>query len=299
MAADRGIWQGPDLRDRVAVVTGASRGAGKGIAAVLGECGATVYVTGRSMRGGATTDGLPGTIEDAAELVTSRGGVGIAVRCDHTNEEDVAALFDRVRGEQGRLDFLVNNAWGGYQEREGGWERFPVALWEQDLTHWDGMFTAGVRASFLSSHYAIPLMLPQRSGLIVNTTYWDRDRFLYNAFYDVAKAAINRMAFHLAAELRAFDIAALALSPGFMRTEGVLRAYASEQGLEVLEQRYGSREIEAVTESTEYTGRAVATLAANPDIMGKSGGTYVVGDLAREYGFTDIDGRQPVFQAET
>jgi NAD(P)-dependent dehydrogenase (short-subunit alcohol dehydrogenase family) len=161
------------------------------------------------------------------------------------------------------------------------------------------MFTAGVRAAFLSSHFAIPLMLPERSGLIVNTTYWDRDRFLFNAFYDVAKAAINRMAFTMATELRAFDIAALALSPGFMRTEGVLRAYDSDAGRDVLEQRYGSREIEAVTESTEYTGRAVATLAANADIMSKSGGTYVVGDLAREYGFTDIDGRQPVFQAET
>jgi NAD(P)-dependent dehydrogenase (short-subunit alcohol dehydrogenase family) len=284
---------------RVAVVTGASRGAGKGIAAVLGECRATVYVSGRSVRGGATTDGLPGTIEDAAELVTARGGAGFAVRCDHTDAGDVEALFDRVRGEHGRLDLLVNNAWGGYEEREGGWERFPAALWEQDLSHWDGMFTAGVRAAFLSSHFAIPLMLPERSGLIVNTTYWDRDRFLFNAFYDVAKAAINRMAFTMATELRAFDIAALALSPGFMRTEGVLRAYDSDAGRDVLEQRYGSREIEAVTESTEYTGRAVATLAANADIMSKSGGTYVVGDLAREYGFTDIDGRQPVFQAET
>jgi NAD(P)-dependent dehydrogenase (short-subunit alcohol dehydrogenase family) len=268
------------LQGKVAVVTGASRGAGRAVALVLGEAGATVYVTGRSTRGGPTTDGLPGTVEETAEAATARGGVGIAVRCDHTEAAQVEALFDRVRREQGRLDLLVNNAWGGYEQFEPG--GFTRAFWEQPLRHWGGMFEAGLRAHLLASHFAVPLMLPQRRGLIVCTTAWDRDKYLGNLFYDVAKAAVNRLAWGMARELRPHGIAAVALAPGFMRTERVLAAHAA-------------RPFDlSPTESPEYLGRAVAALTADPEVMSKSGRVLTAGDLAREYGFTDTDGRQPL-----
>jgi NAD(P)-dependent dehydrogenase (short-subunit alcohol dehydrogenase family) len=267
----------PRLKGTIAVVTGASRGAGLGIAVVLGEDGATVYVTGRSSRGGRATEGLPGTVEEAAEAVTARGGVGVPVRCDHTVDAEVEALFERVRQERGRLDILVNNVWGGYEGHEH--ERFAAPFWEQPVRHWDGMFTAGLRAHLTASRLAIPLMLPQRSGLIVSTTAWDRDRYLGNLYYDVAKTAVNRMTYGLACELRPHGIVAVALAPGFMRTERVLAAH-----------RQAPFDLSG-TESPEYLGRAVAALAADPDTMRKSGSVQAVGNLAAEYGFTDIDGR--------
>ncbi len=268
----------PSLRNKIAVVTGASRGAGRGIALVLGDAGATVYVTGRSIRG-KTTENLPGTIDETASAVTSRGGQGIPVRCDHTVDAEVQALFDRVKSEQGRLDILVNNVWGGYEQYE--FERFTDPFWEQPLRHWHGMFEAGVRAHLIASRFAAPLMLPQRRGLIISTVAWDRDKYLGNLFYDVAKAAIIRMTYGMAIELQEHNIAALALAPGFMRTERVMAVHAV-QPFDL-----------GRTESTEYIGRAVAFLAADPDIMQKSGKVLTAGDLAREYGFTDIDGKQP------
>src|SRR5262249_916111 len=156
----------------------------------LGEAGATVYVTGRSEDGG-TTEGLPGTIHETAEAVTRRGGQGIPVRCDHTADAEVEALFARVTREQGRLDLLVNNVWGGYERLE--WSRFAAPFWEQPLRHWSGMFECGVRAHLLATRLALPLMFPLRRGLIIHTTAWDRDRYLGNLFYDLAKAAVNRM----------------------------------------------------------------------------------------------------------
>jgi NAD(P)-dependent dehydrogenase (short-subunit alcohol dehydrogenase family) len=268
----------PNLLGKVAVVTGASRGAGRGIALVLGEAGATVYVTGRSLRG-STTENMPGSIDETAEAVTARGGLGIPVRCDHTVDAEVKALFQRVRSEQGRLDLLVNNVWGGYEHYDFG--RFTAPFWEQPLRHWNDMFTAGVRAHLVASRLAAPLMLEQRRGLIINTVAWDRDLYLGNLFYDVAKAAIIRMAFGMAEELRPHGIAALALAPGFMRTERVMAAHAAQPF--PLDR----------TESPEYIGRAVAFLAADAQVMQKTGKVLTVGDLAQEYGFVDIDGKQP------
>jgi len=269
----------------IAIVTGASRGAGRGIALALGDAGATVYVTGRSVKGYPTTENLPGTIEETAELVTARGGKGIAVRCDHTMDSDVEALFTRVQREEGRLDLLVNNAWGGYERHD--YRTFGAPLHEQPLRHWDGMFTAGVRAALLASRAAISLMMPQRSGLIVNITAWDRDKYLVNVFYDLAKNAINRMTFGTSRELRPHNIAVIALAPGFMRTERVAGAFEAA----------GNKDYLNFTESPEYVGRAVVALASDKNVMEKSGKVFPVGDLAQEYGFTDIDGRRiPAFR---
>ena len=165
------------LKDKVVVVTGASRGGGRGIALVLGEEGATVYATGRSIRGGSTRPDLPGTtIEDTAEQVTARGGIGIPVQCDHTQDKQVEALFQRVKQEAGRLDILVNNVWGGYENYDDA--SFDLPFWKQPLWRWDKMFSAGVRAHFTASRLATPLMISHYQGLIVNTTAWDRGKYL-------------------------------------------------------------------------------------------------------------------------
>jgi NAD(P)-dependent dehydrogenase (short-subunit alcohol dehydrogenase family) len=275
------------LRNRVAVVTGASRGAGRGIALTLGEAGATVYVTGRSVRGKPTTDNLQGTIEDTAEAVTARGGQGIAVQCDHTVDADVEALFARVTSERGRLDVLVNNAWGGYEQHD--YRTFGAPFHEQPARHWDRMFTSGVRAALMASRLAVLQMLPQKHGLIISITAWDRDKFLVNVYYDVAKNAINRMTYGLARELRPHNIGVVALAPGFMRTERVAAAFEGA----------GNKDYLNFTESPEYAGRAVVSLASDPTVLEKSGRILTVGDLADEYGFTDIDGRRiPPFRIQ-
>jgi len=268
----------------VAIVTGASRGAGRAIAAVMGETGATVYVTGRSVRGAATTDGLPGTIEDTAEEVSRRGGDGIAVRCDHTVDEQVESLVARVRREHWHLDLLVNNAWGGYEAHDPA--AFTAPFWVQPRARWEAMFTAGVRAHLVMSQLAAPLLLGRsergRPGLVASTIAWAFGQPLGNLFYDVAKAALVRMAYVVAEELRPYRVAAVAIAPGFMRTERVLAAHAAHP-FDL-----------SVTESPEYLGRALAALAGDPEVMRRSGQVLTAGDLAREYGFTDIDGRQPI-----
>ncbi len=268
------------LSDRVTVVTGASRGVGRAIAAVLGERGATVYVTGRSSGAASTDAEIGGTIEEAAKLVESRGGRGIAVHCDHKRDADVEALFARVREEQGRLNVLVNNVWGGYEGHDLA--TFTDPFWEQPLSkRWEGMYVTGVRAHFAASLLAAPLLIEARHGLIVNTIAWSYGTYLGNLFYDTAKAAIARMALGMGRELRPHGVASIALACGFMRTERVLRAHA-ERPFDL-----------SITESPEYAGRAVAALAADPDVLRHTGQTLAVGDLAREYGFTDTDGRQP------
>lgn len=271
------------LKGKVAIVTGASRGGGRGIALVLGEEGTTVYVTGRSIRGASTRSKLPGTtIEDTAEQVTARGGVGIPVRCDHTVDAEVDALFERVKQEQGRLDILVNNVWGGYEKDPQG--DFVAPFWEQPLWRWDTMFVAGVRAHYTASRLAARLMISRRQGLIINTTFWDRDKYFAPLSYYLSKTTINRMVYGMALELRKHGITAVALSPGWMRTEAVM-ADLPPNGRP-------SPEEANQTESVEYIGRAVVALAADPDVIEKSGSVLTVGNLAREYGFTDVDGRQ-------
>ena len=279
------------LRGRVAVVTGASRGAGRAIAAVLGERGATVYVTGRSTRGQATTDNLPGTIEESAEEVTRRGGKGIAARCDHVNELEVKSLFQKVREEQGRLDILVNNAWGGYE----GARPMPAYFWEAPLRLWDAMLERGLKAHVLATYFGIPLMIesasptprtksPRAPGLIASTIAWDHNKYIGN-FYDLATQSTVRLLWGLAIELRQFNIATIALAPGFMRTERVMSHAGGETDWKKIPWLKKS-------ESPEYLGRAVAALAGDARLMRRSGKAFHVGELAREYGFTDTDGRR-------
>jgi len=284
------------LKGRVAVVTGASRGAGRGIALELGAAGATVYVTGRSTRAQPAESygrilalselkALPGSIDETADELTRMGGHGIAVRCDHAEEDDVASLFARVQREQGRLDLLVNNAWGGHETFNGV---FEAPFWDHPLSNWDSMFDRGVRNHLLASRFAAPLMVAQKSGLIAITSFWDRDKYLRgNLFYDLAKSAMNRLAFGMAEELRPHGVASLALSPGWMRTEFVLAGHKTDEA------HWHERPALARTESPRYLGRAIAALAGDAGVMQKSGGVHRVADLAREYGFTDVDGRQP------
>ncbi|MBO0868203.1 MAG: SDR family NAD(P)-dependent oxidoreductase [Micromonosporaceae bacterium] len=266
------------LTGRVAVVTGASRGAGRGIAGTLGEAGATVYVTGRSTRDQVTVPEYPHSIEETADEVTARGGQGVPVRCDHTRDDEVRALFGKVADERDSLDLLVCNAWGGYQPYGDHMGWFQRPFWEQSMDRWDGMFTAGLRAHMVTCRYAIPFMLEHKPALIVLTTFSQGRKYLGNVFYDVAKNGACRMAEVLAGELEDHDITVIALSPGWMRMERMT-------GL-------SEREL-AQTESTEYVGRAVLALASDPGVHRRTGQTYAVGDLAREYGFTDVDGRQP------
>jgi NAD(P)-dependent dehydrogenase (short-subunit alcohol dehydrogenase family) len=275
------------MQDAIALVTGASRGAGRAIALELGAAGATVYVTGRSVDGGPTTDNVPGTIDETARDVSGRGGRGIAVRCDHTVDADVESLFARIRTDHGRLDLLVNNVWGGYENSEC--RPLPmVPFWEQSLHQWDGMFTAGVRAHLTASRLAVPLMLARRRGLIVSTSAnLEPLGYLRNMFYDLSKNAVRRLAWAMAQELREHGIASLAVAPGFMRTERIVEAFRRAGALAALDGPGGPKE------TPVYLGRAIAALASDERVMEKSGQLLEVGALAREYDFTDVDGAQP------
>jgi NAD(P)-dependent dehydrogenase (short-subunit alcohol dehydrogenase family) len=262
---------GQQLKGKVALVTGASRGGGKGIALVLGEQRATVYVSGRSVRGEPTTLGRPGTIDDTAEELAARGGNGIAVRCDHTDDAQVEALFERIRQEQGRLDLLVNNAWSGYEISPDP----SLAFWEIEWRHWDLMFDGGLRAAAFASTLAAPMMIEAGNGLIVNIT-WVLDRPHRHAFYEVVKNATNKLTEQVADDLRPHGIACVAVSPGFMR----------------LERMDLTPELAAKAESAEFPGRAIVALATDPNVLTKSGRVFTTPELAREYGFTDVDGKQ-------
>lgn len=269
----------PSLQGKVALVTGASRGTGKGIAVALGAAGATVYVTGRSIRGGQRTDGLPGTVEMTAEDVTNRGGTGIAIKCDHTVLGDVERLFEQIGQKHGKLDILVNNVWGGFEQYDP--KEFSRPFWELPFRHWHGMFTVGLRAQLLASHFAVPLMLKNRKGLIVSLTAWEDFQYLGNLYYDTAKMALNRMSFGMSLELKEHGVSSVAVAPGFVRTERVLAMY------QTTEREYASVPELAGSESVMLTGAAVAHLAADPDVIARTGGIYRVAELAAEYGFSD------------
>jgi NAD(P)-dependent dehydrogenase (short-subunit alcohol dehydrogenase family) len=258
------------LEGNVAIVTGGTFGVGRGIARALAQHGARVFVTGRSAHDGAPIE----------EHITG-------IRCDHRVDAEVAAAFERVGRETHGIDILVNNVWGGYENSEC--RPLPlVPFWEQSLHQWDAMFTAGVRAHLAASRLAVALMLPQRRGLIVSTTAnLEALPYLRNLFYDLAKNAVARLSFAIAQELREQGIAALAVAPGFMRTERVVEAFRRAGASEAINGPGGPKE------TTAYLGRAIVALASDARVMEKSGQLVEVGTLAREYGFTDVDGTQP------
>jgi NAD(P)-dependent dehydrogenase (short-subunit alcohol dehydrogenase family) len=291
----------PSLTTTVAVVTGASRGAGRGIALALGAAGATVYCLGRTRRGGPPPiDGAPGTIDDTADQVTARGGHGIAVRADCTDDAEVAAAFAQVERDHHAPDVLANAVWGGHDLFATHDEWMAAArrpFWEGASRFWTATMGGGPQAYLLASAHAARLMAPRRRGLIVGITDFvfgdpeappKGDYMPGMLFPIVAHDCINRLMACMAGELKANGIAVITLMPGFMRTERVERAMTSEALKKSF--RYD------LAESVEYIGRAVAALAADRAAIAKTGRIHYVGDLAAEYGFTDVDGvRRPRF----
>ncbi len=278
------------LRDRVAVVAGATRGAGRGIARMLGAAGATVYCTGRSVRGRPATAGRPETIEETAELVTAEGGRGIAIRTDHTVEGEVERLFARVRAEQDRLDVLVNDVWGGDALTEWG-----SPFWALSVAQGRELLERAVHSHVITSRHGAPLMVERNAGLIVEVTDGDTHGYRGNLFYDLAKNAVIRLAYAMAADLHAHGVTALAITPGFLRSEAVLDVFGVTETnwREAIEKDPYFAE----SETPCFVGRAIAALAADPEVAKKSGGLFSSWGLAKEYRFTDLDGRQPDWTA--
>src|SRR5229473_466235 len=252
-----------NLAGKVAVVTGGTFGVGSGIASALAQCGARVFVTGRSAH-----DGV-----EHVEHITG-------LRCDHRLDAEVTAAFERVTRETGKIDILVNNVWGGYERMvEDGTFTWTKPFWEQGLWRWDAMFSAGVRAHYHASQLAAKSMVARRSGLIVNISFWAAQKHIANVAYGVSKAATDKMTADMAVELRPHGVTAVSLYPGLVRTEKVMEA---APWLDLTN-----------SESPEFIGRAVAALAADPDVMRHTGTVLVAASVAVEYGFTDIDGKTP------
>src|SRR5205085_8956236 len=251
------------LNGKVALVTGATRGVGKGIALELAESGAVVYATGRSI--------TEETFAASARIIPAR--------CDHTHDQEVESVFHQVSKEQDSLDILVNNVWGGYENMiEDGEFTWTRPFWKQPFWRWDAMFAAGVRAHYVASAHAAQMMVAQRGGLIVNISFWAARKHVGNVAYGVSKAATDKLTADMAHELREHTVAVVSLYPGLVRTEKVMEA---ADFLDL-----------SNSESPQFIGRAVAALAADPNIMEKSGRILVAAALAQEYSFTDIDGKQ-------
>lgn len=264
---------------KTALVTGASRGVGRGIAVALGEAGYTVYLTGRTSRSGHSPVPVAGGLEDAAADVEAAGGRAVPIVCDHRHDDQVRAVVERIRADHGGLDVLVNNVWGGYETLHAGeYERYNADFWQQPLDLWDSMFAAGVRAHYAASVFAAPLLIARR-GLIVNISFFAGRVYEANVAYGVAKAATDRLSHDMAHDLRPHGVTAVSLYPGLVRTEGIMK-WAAYLDL-------------SNSESPRFAGRAVAALAGDPERLRHTGEVLVAAELAELYGFTDEDGKRP------
>lgn len=278
------------LSGKVALVAGGTRGAGRGIAIELGAAGAVVYVTGRTTRHQRSEYNRPETIEETVELVNQAGGTGIAVPTDHLDPAQVQALITRIEQEQGRLDILVNDIWGGEYLVE-----WHTPVWEHSLERGLRMLRLAIDTHLITSHFALPLMIRQKQGLVVEMTdgtwEYNSQHYRLSMFYDLAKASLNRMAWTLAHELRPYGCTAVSLTPGWMRSEIMLDHYGvtEENWREALTQEPHF----VISETPRYVGRAVAALAADPLVSRWNGHSLSSGQLAIVYGFTDLDGSQP------
>jgi dehydrogenase/reductase SDR family member 1 len=274
------------LHGKVALVTGASRGIGKGIAQALGEAGATVYVTARTEMAEAATVPLPGTIHDTAALVSAAGGKGIAMPCDHADDAQVERVFARIEAEQGRLDLLVNNAWAGYQAKQRGKKSgFHTPFWKLPPSFWDSMFAIGVRSHYVASCFAASMMVRQQAGLIIHLTALAGASYSDNVAYGVSKAAVNRMTADMAHELRSQHVAVVALCPDIVATEMLMAGRKSQR-------------LEKWMETPLFVGRAVVALASDTRVIEKTGQVHRTRALAQAYGFVDIDGHQPKWRPD-
>jgi NAD(P)-dependent dehydrogenase (short-subunit alcohol dehydrogenase family) len=279
------------LTGKVALVAGATRGAGRGTAVSLGEAGATVYCTGRSTRQRRSEYDRPETIEETAELVGAAGGGGIAVEVDHLERAQVEALVQRIDAERGRLDVLVNDIWGG--ELLAQWN---TPVWEHDLDRGLRMLRLAIDTHLITSHFALALLIRRPGGLVVEMTDGTLDynarNYRLSTFYDLAKTSVIRLAFTQSVELERHGCTAVALTPGWMRSEMMLENYGVTEA-NWRDGEAGNPHFRAISESPRFVGRAVAALAADPQVHARNGGSFSSGGLAREYGFTDIDGSQP------
>jgi NAD(P)-dependent dehydrogenase (short-subunit alcohol dehydrogenase family) len=282
---------GGPLDGKVALVAGATRGAGRGTAIALGEAGATVYCTGRTTRERRSEYDRPETIEETAELVDEAGGNGIAVAVDHLEPDQVKALADRIDSEQGRLDLLVNDIWGG--EKLAEWN---TPIWEHELPTGLRILRLAIDTHLITSHFMLSLLIRQPGGLVVEMTDGTRayndEHYRLSVFYDLAKTSVARLAFSQGEELAKHGCTAVALTPGWLRSEMMLEIYGVTED-NWREATRGNPHFTAISESPRFVGRAVAALAADPDVASKNGGSFSSGELAREYGFTDVDGSQP------
>jgi NAD(P)-dependent dehydrogenase (short-subunit alcohol dehydrogenase family) len=271
-----------DLDGKVCIVTGASRGVGRGVALGLLEAGAIVHITGRTLRDGEHPDGLDraGSLASVLDASAAYRGRCVAHRVDHGSDLETEAVMRKVIATEGRLDVLVNNAWPGYERMvEGDEFTWAAPLWEQPMWRWDAMIGVGVRSAYCATRLAAETMVRQRHGLIVNISFWAAQKFMQNAVYGMAKAAMDKLSADAAVQLREHEVTTLSLYPGLVRTEEVLK------NAEYFDM--------SNSESPEFQGRVIAALAADPQLLERSGKVWTSAGLALEYGVTDIDGRQP------
>ena len=270
------------LKGKVAIVTGGSRGIGRGVALGLAEFGATVYITGRTESGEMLPEFLKKTsIYNTADEAIKLGGVGIAHKCDHSSDDEVEELFKRVLKEQGRLDILVNNAWGGGMHAMQGYF-FNTPFWKQPVSLWDDNFNVGLRSNYVASRFAAEIMAEQKSGLIINISFYGGRHYFNNVSYGVCKAAVDRLSADTAHELKEYGIPVFSLYPGQVSTEGMIEFAKHSKDISIDNM-----------ESPQFTGRCIAALATDSNAISRTGEILITAEIAEHYGFADVDGKQP------